>query len=1065
MKKLRFTLLIGLYALFVFGSILPAAIGSGQTVTESAGCGAGAMGSCAGTGFLTGGEGGAGFDAGYPVDIPVPLAKGFDGVDATTMSFSAGGATSVSAPNLMLAATDSLGTLSGRLVDDDPCVDQRIGVILDGAVVSETFTSNCAFSFSITSSVLTQPIAIVVFEDGATADNGGNASYPVIATVKYDTFISDYTLTVHITNTNGTVNDTTQAEIQKLPISGSPNGYVGFAAEDIAETPFVGVIRAMGGANVQLIELDSLPANIHYGFDDNNSLYVQDSLSDLILGIDTDGDLFFTEVNATPPTSRAYSVSPNGDWVVVNRTVTHPDLSVDTQTLAFINADDDTDESVVTVPDSDLLAVTNISVDWVDDDTLIVLKTFSNSTYRAETYPVTDILDGDTTTVDPDQVFASATRIANPSANRSTSSDFIYECAGSNGYTNLCLSDVTDTFTETLVEEDYDVSSPQFTQDGAYIIFEANYGTEDLNYIAIYVTDTVERDIFYINKGFYPTPLPELDGIFSYLSYDHTGSLQISILNLDNYSLLYTDATLASIVARTPAADATAVLVTTNATATFSQAMNSATLSSNTFYLSNTAGRVDAALAYNSGAVTVTLNPDHDLVLESIYTMTARRSIRDELGIRLAQTYEWDFETTVGAWDADITADTEELGIAAYPQVGVDEEGDGLAVWQQSNGALYNIWYARYDITGQTWDAAALLEADNVGDAINPQIAVNASGDAIAAWQQFDGVVYDLVARVYNGGTDTWGAATVIDPQDVGEAINPTVAIAADGAGIVAWEQSDGVDYQIMANVFDGAAWGGAVQVEDIDVGDSTNPAVGMDDDHNAWVAWQQETGGNYNVYVVGYDGEDDSWSSEIVLDDTASGAATFPDIAVSASGQAVAVWRNNGDVLASTYINYIDTWEEEVVIDEGGGVASNVKVAIDRGGNVVAVWQQSDGVRFNIVSNRYDASDIFDEEWEGAQIIEAENDGSANYPEVAMDSAGNAIVAWQQDNGVDFNTYANRFLAGEGWGDAVILQADDTEGVDEPAVGVGPFGQGIVVWSQENGAIYDIQSNQYEDI
>jgi hypothetical protein len=48
-----------------------------------------------------------------------------------------------------------------------------------------------------------------------------------------------------------------------------------------------------------------------------------------------------------------------------------------------------------------------------------------------------------------------------------------------------------------------------------------------------------------------------------------------------------------------------------------------------------------------------------------------------------------------------------------------------------------------------SWGTAELIETDNAGDAYNPQIAFDASGNAIAVWNQTDGTRYNIWANYF----------------------------------------------------------------------------------------------------------------------------------------------------------------------------------------------------------------------------------------------------------------------------------------------------------------------------
>src|SRR5690606_1592584 len=63
---------------------------------------------------------------------------------------------------------------------------------------------------------------------------------------------------------------------------------------------------------------------------------------------------------------------------------------------------------------------------------------------------------------------------------------------------------------------------------------------------------------------------------------------------------------------------------------------------------------------------------------------------------------------------------------------------------------------------------------------------------------------------------------------------------------------------------------------------------------------------------------------------------------------------------------------------------------------------------------------------WGNAELIETDNVGAANYPQIAVDAKGNAIAVWQQSDGTRNNIWANRYVVGTGWGVATLIEKDD---------------------------------------
>src|ERR1700733_1389193 len=87
-----------------------------------------------------------------------------------------------------------------------------------------------------------------------------------------------------------------------------------------------------------------------------------------------------------------------------------------------------------------------------------------------------------------------------------------------------------------------------------------------------------------------------------------------------------------------------------------------------------------------------------------------------------------------------------------------------------------------------------------------------------------------------------------------------------------------------------------------------------------------------------------------------------------------------------------------------------------------------------------------------------SEEGQNAYAPEVAVDSAGGAIVVWTRYNGSKDVVQATLKPAGEPWGKPVTL-SEAGEEASEPQVAMDPAGDAVVVWRQFNGSDYVVQA------
>jgi hypothetical protein len=236
-------------------------------------------------------------------------------------------------------------------------------------------------------------------------------------------------------------------------------------------------------------------------------------------------------------------------------------------------------------------------------------------------------------------------------------------------------------------------------------------------------------------------------------------------------------------------------------------------------------------------------------------------------------------------------------------------------------------------------------------------------------------------------------------------------------------------------------------------------PQVAVDVGGNAIAVWEEFDGNNLNIYsgryVAGI-----GWGT-IEPIETATGHARFPQVAVDGGGNAVAVWTQlEGGIYSiwsNRYVAGAGWGTAELIETDNAGDAEPPQVAVDVGGNAVAVWRQDDGTRENIWSNRYVAGSG----WGTAELIETDNAGDAGYPHVAV-GGGSAVAVWKQSDGTRDNIWSNRYVAGAGWGTAELIETDNSGSSGRPHVAIDGGGNAVAVWSQSDRTSYSIRSNRY---
>lgn len=359
-------------------------------------------------------------------------------------------------------------------------------------------------------------------------------------------------------------------------------------------------------------------------------------------------------------------------------------------------------------------------------------------------------------------------------------------------------------------------------------------------------------------------------------------------------------------------------------------------------------------------------------------------------------------------WSAEALIETNGSADAQSPEVAVDRSGNALAVWSQSDGETLTIWANGY-VPGTGWGTARRIDAINVIYGGDPQVAFDASGNAFAVWNQYDGQQPNSIwANRYVAGVG-WGTAGVIEADNSGQDMFAELAVDAGGNAIAVWVQALTSTDNVKMNMYvKGTGWGIA-QLLETDDGAAHSPRVAFDGSGNAIVVWNQHGLQGSLVYAKRYVAGT-GWGTPVRIGNIASGGNA--QVAFDGSGNAVAVWMEHEggryNIWANRYVAGAG-WGTAVLIEtDNAGTTYDPQVAVDGRGNAVAVWMQDNATRYapDIWANRYEVGTG----WRTAGLLET-GTGAAYFPQVAVDSFGHAVAVWEQSDGTRSNIWANRLV------------------------------------------------------
>lgn len=350
------------------------------------------------------------------------------------------------------------------------------------------------------------------------------------------------------------------------------------------------------------------------------------------------------------------------------------------------------------------------------------------------------------------------------------------------------------------------------------------------------------------------------------------------------------------------------------------------------------------------------------------------------------------FDGVTRTWAAPSDLVVPDGGPASQLDLSVGPAGNVAAVWRQGSAGLASVWSSWRGTDTGTWREPVLVERDDTGDAAEPCVAVLPAGGAVAVWHQWDGLRESLWSNQLGDTPTRWTGRALLETTDSADAVEPDVAADALGNAVAVWTQDDGVSVTVWTARRAGAnAWGAPFMLSESGLSLSDvrpTPRVVLDGAGNGLALWSLSTGRDSGLWASRYDTRTDAWSASAAIE-TADrfGVSTDATLAVDREGDAFALWRRHDEggtsLWANTFSAATGTWRGATRLDEETGPPM-----VDAAGarRAIAVWQ--DAVDGSIRARRFDPESG---SWTASAPLDRA--GRATGPRISVDPAGNAVA------------------------------------------------------------------------
>jgi hypothetical protein len=379
-----------------------------------------------------------------------------------------------------------------------------------------------------------------------------------------------------------------------------------------------------------------------------------------------------------------------------------------------------------------------------------------------------------------------------------------------------------------------------------------------------------------------------------------------------------------------------------------------------------------------------------------------------------------------------------------------DDAGDGLVT------ATLTVTHGTVTLS-HTTGPETVSNSYTAGVQDSPQVAATPTGEHVVVWRSNgqDGSGEGIYGQRFNAAGLTLGPEFRVNTTTANNQSTPVVAINSSGAFVVVWvsDGQDGDGKGIFAQRFDagGAPLGVEFLVNTIISGDQTSPTVALSDNGQFVVCWQSADGNGKGVFAQRYDANGEAQGDEFQVNTTFSGDQILPVAAIDANGNFVIAWQGsdgNGDGIFAQRFDAVGTvlGAEFRVNTTVANNQSAPDLAMDSAGNFVIAWQGRDAQDAGIFAQRYDLTGT---PVGGEFQVNTTAAGSQTQPSVSTNDSGEFVVAWQSADGNGQGVFAQAYAA-DGTRLGSEFRANATTNGDQvaPSVAMGANGRSIVVWT-----------------
>ncbi|MCG3110892.1 MAG: IPT/TIG domain-containing protein [Candidatus Manganitrophus sp. SB1] len=355
------------------------------------------------------------------------------------------------------------------------------------------------------------------------------------------------------------------------------------------------------------------------------------------------------------------------------------------------------------------------------------------------------------------------------------------------------------------------------------------------------------------------------------------------------------------------------------------------------------------------------------------------------------------------------------------PQAVSDGIGGMIIAWMDiRSGTSFDIYAQRVNGSGTVqWTSDGVPISTVAGSQQHPQIISDGAGGAIITWQDDrDGNLDIYAQRINRDGVVQWAVDGIAVAAGGHAEFSPQIVLDGAGGAIIAWQDDRNGKIDVYAHRVNA---NGAVQWATGGVVVSTAATnkfffrLISDGAGGAVLVWQDDRGGDWDLYAqrINRNGAV-RWSADGVAVSIAANTQGAPQLVSDGTGGAIIVWQDDRDGAWDVYAQRVNgsgtaAWTADgVIISNAANDQLAPRPVSDGAGGAIMTWQDGSGQTvFDVRAQRVDGSGAA--HWAAGGVVISSAPDIQGMPQLETDSAGGAIIAWQDLRGGSWDLYAQR--------------------------------------------------------